>query len=76
MIRLDSYICENARTTQSNVERREELEKWLKNKKYTDYVSTLNKMLDDPKAKTLLVDGFGGELGKTKFTFKIITYIY
>ena len=71
MIRLDSYICENARTTQSNVERREELEKWLKNKKYTDYVTTLNKMLDDPKAKTLLVDGFGGELGKTKFTFKV-----
>lgn len=71
MINLDQYINENARTTQTNVERREELEKWLKNKKYTDYVSTLNKMLDDPKAKTLLVDGFGGELGKTKFTFKV-----
>lgn len=71
MIKLDQYINENARTTQTNVERKEELEKWLKNKKYTDYVSTLNKMLDDPKAKTLLVDGFGGELGKTKFTFKV-----
>ena len=30
MITLDSYIYENARTTQTNVERKEELEKWLK----------------------------------------------
>jgi hypothetical protein len=34
-------------------------------------VKILDKMLDDPKAKTLLVDGFGGELGNTKFTYSV-----
>ena len=28
-------------------------------------------MLEDPKAKTLLEDGFGGELGDTKLTFSV-----
>ena len=28
-------------------------------------------MIDDPKAKTLLEDGFGGELGDTKLTFNV-----
>ena len=71
MINLTQFINESARSTNSNEERRIELEKWLKNKKYNEYVKVLDKMLDDPKAKTLLVDGFGGELGKTKFTFKV-----
>lgn len=71
MIELEKYVLENARTTSSNKERKQELEKWLKGKNYPDYVETLNKMLDDPKAKTLLEDGFGGDLGDTKFTFSV-----
>lgn len=71
MIRLQDYILENKRETSSNKERRDELEKWLKGKDYPDYVNTLNKMLRDPKAKTLLQDGFGGDLGDTKFTFRV-----
>ena len=71
MIKLTQFINESARSTNSNEERRIELEKWLKNKKYNEYVKVLDKMLDDPKAKTLLVDGFGGELGNTKFTYSV-----
>lgn len=71
MIELERYVLENARTTSSNKERKQELEKWLEGKNYPDYVKTLNKMLDDPKAKTLLEDGFGGDLGDTKFTFSV-----
>lgn len=56
--------------TSSAEERREELEKWLKGHNYEDYVDTLNKMLDDPKAAALLVDGFGGELGDSKLKFQ------
>lgn len=54
------------RKTRSNDERIKALEKWLKGKKYQDYVSQLNKMIEDPKAKALLVSGFGGELGDTE----------
>ena len=71
MITLKEYIFENARTTDSNAKRKQELEKWLKNKNYPDYVATLNKMLDDPKAKTLLQDGFGGSLGNLKLKFSV-----
>ena len=71
MITLNEYIFENARTTDSNAKRKQELEKWLKNKNYPDYVATLNKMLDDPKAKTLLQDGFGGSLGNLKLKFSV-----
>ena len=71
MITLKEYIFENARTTDSNAKRKQELEKWLKNKNYPDYVATLNKMLDDPKAKTLLQDGFGGILGNLKLKFSV-----
>ena len=71
MIRLGEYVLENARETSSNSQRKKELEDWLKNKKYADYVNTLNKMLDDPKAKTLLQDGFGGELGNLKLKFSV-----
>lgn len=55
--------------TTSSAERREELKQWLKGKDYENYVDILNKMLDDPKAAALLVDGFGGELGDTKLKF-------
>ena len=69
---LNSYIFESKEvSTKSNKQRKEELEKWLKYKKYDDYVDTLNKMLEDPKAKTLLEDGFGGELGDTKLIFSV-----
>ena len=70
MKNLNLYIFESREvSTTSNKQRRKELEKWLKHKRYDDYVDTLNKMLEDPKAKTLLEDGFGGELGDTKLTF-------
>ena len=52
--------------TSNNEERKKELEKWLKGKQMPDYIKTLNKMLEDDKAKVLLQDGFGGELGDTK----------
>lgn len=72
MKNLNLYIFESREvSTASNKQRRKELEKWLKHKKYDDYVDTLNKMLEDPKAKTLLEDGFGGELGDTKLTFSV-----
>lgn len=72
MINLKEFIFESKEiSTKSNKERKKELEKWLKHKKYNDYVETLNKMLEDPKAKALLEDGFGGELGDTKLTFSI-----
>lgn len=57
--------------TSNNEQRKKELEKWLKGKKMPDYIDTLNKMLEDPKAKILLQNGFGGELGDTKFKFKV-----
>ena len=69
---INIYIFESREIeTLSNKERKKELEKWLKNKKYDDYVKTLNKMLEDPKAKALLEDGFGGELGDTKLNFSV-----
>lgn len=72
MLSLSNYIFESREiSTTSNKQRRKELEKWLKNKNYEDYVTTLNEMIDDPKAKTLLEDGFGGELGDTKLTFNV-----
>lgn len=72
MLSLNSYIFESREvSTTSNKQRRKELEKWLKHKNYEDYVETLNKMLEDPKAKTLLEDGFGGVLGDTKLTFSV-----
>ena len=72
MLSLNSYIFESLEiSTNSNKQRRKELEKWLKHKNYEDYVSTLNKMLEDPKAKTLLEDGFGGVLGDTKLIFSV-----
>ena len=69
---ISTYIFESREvSTTSNKQRRKELEKWLKHKNYEDYVGTLNKMLEDPKAKTLLEDGFGGDLGDTKLTFSV-----
>lgn len=72
MKQISNYIFESRKVeTTSNKQRKKELEKWLKHKKYDDYVATLNKMLEDPKAKTLLEDGFGGELGDTKLVFSV-----
>ena len=72
MKKINSYIFESREIeTNSNKQRRKELEKWLKHKNYDDYVDTLNKMLEDPKSKVLLEDGFGGELGDTKLTFSV-----
>ena len=72
MKKINSYIFESREIeTNSNRQRRKELEKWLKHKKYDDYVDTLNKMLEDPKSKALLEDGFGGKLGDTKLTFSV-----
>lgn len=69
---LNLYIFESQEiSTKSNKQRRKELEKWLKHKNYEDYVDTLNRMLQDPKAKTLLEDGFGGDLGDTKLIFSV-----
>ena len=69
---INNYIYESREvSTTSNKQRRKELEKWLKHKKYDDYVDTLNKMLEDPKSAALLEDGFGGELGDTKLTFSV-----
>lgn len=66
---LEYIIEQQTKGTHSNSERLEELRNWLKNKKYKDYVNTLNKMLEDPKAKTLLEDGFGSELGDIEFKY-------
>ena len=72
MKKINSYIFESREIeTNSNKQRRKELEKWLKHKNYDDYVDTLNKMLEDPKSAALLEDGFGGELGDTKLTFSV-----
>jgi hypothetical protein len=74
---LNNYISDNlflesesGKETRNNAERKKELENWLKGKDYETYVEVLNKMLEDPKAKALLMDGFGGELGDTKLKCK------
>lgn len=72
MKKLYDYIFESQEVlTTSNKQRKKELEKWLKHKKYNDYVATLNKMLEDPKSAALLEDGFGGDLGDTKLNFSV-----
>ena len=72
MIKLSDYIFESKEvSTLSNKERKNEIIKYLKHKKYDDYVETLNDMLKDPKSKALLEDGFGGILGDTKLNFSI-----
>lgn len=75
MKKIYQYIAESMEDedgvqTNSNSERYAELEKYLKGKKYGDYIKTLNKMLEDDKTKALLIDGFGGDLGDLKLMFK------
>lgn len=73
MISINEYIhtvYESKQESSSNSERLKQLEKWLKDKKYPDYVKTLNKMLKDPKARMLLQYGFGADLGDIKFEFQ------
>lgn len=72
MKNLVEYLNILESATESNKERKHELEKWLKDKGYADYITTLNRMLEDPKARTLLLDGFGGELGDTKLNFSVV----
>lgn len=67
----ESFVYEA--TTRNNAERKEELIKYLKGTNYHDYIKTLNDMLEDPKTKTLLIDGFGGELGDTKLKFETVS---
>ena len=49
--------------------RKSELERYLKNKKYPDYVKVLDEMVSDPKTKSLVEDGFGGYLGDIQLNF-------
>lgn len=67
MIEVTESVAVN---TKNNFERKQELIKSLKGKKYNQYVTTLNKMLEDPKTQALLVDGFGGELADMELKFK------
>lgn len=50
-------------------ERKKELVSYLKGKNYKNYIQTLNDMLKDPKLRTLIEDGFGGELGDIQLKF-------
>ena len=79
MNNLSNYISESnigliteaktkGKITRSNAQRKEELIKMLQKTNYDKYVKVLNQMLKDPKAKTLLEDGFGGELADTKIS--------
>jgi hypothetical protein len=74
---LNEYIVDqqdnmmNESLTANNQDRKKQLEDWLKGQNYSDYVDTLNEMLKDPKAKVLLSEGFGGELGDYKLRFKV-----
>lgn len=77
MKKLNEYIVDqqdnllNESVTANNQDRKKQLEEWLKGQNYVDYVETLNEMLKDPKAKALLSEGFGGELGDYKLKFKV-----
>ena len=72
MEKLISYLIESvSKNTSSNFQRKKELESWLKNKNYPDYLNALNRMLKDPKAKLLLQDGFGGDLGNMKLKYSV-----
>lgn len=55
-------------------ELKKELVSYLKGKNYKNYIDTLNDMLKDPKTRTLIDGGFGGDLGdvQLKFSEKII----
>lgn len=52
-----------------NYNRKKELEKYLKNKSYPDYIKTLDEMISDPKTKALIDEAFGGDLGNIKLKF-------
>lgn len=56
--------------TKNNFQRKKELEKALKGKKYTQYIKVLNELLRDPKNSVLLIDGFGGDFSNLHFKFK------
>lgn len=70
-----TFIFENSYKTgiitKNNKERKAELVKYLQHKDMHDYIKTLNNMLDDPKAKLLLEEGFGGDLGDTELKYSV-----
>ena len=76
MKNYSTFIFENSYKagilTKNNKERKAELVKYLQHKDMHDYIETLNNMLDDPKAKLLLEDGFGGDLGDTTLKYSIV----
>ena len=55
----------------STKNRKQELINYLKGKKYDEYVDTLEDMLKDPKSKSLIEDGFGGDLGNIQLKYSI-----
>lgn len=70
---LNDYILENKELdkvimSNSNSKRRRLLKNYLKGK-YPDYVEKLEDMTKDPKARALLDDAFGGELGDVDLDF-------
>ena len=75
MKNYSTFIFENAYKqgilTKNNKERKAELVAYLKHKNVHDYINTLNDMLNDPKAKLLLEDGFGGMLGDTELKYSV-----
>lgn len=58
-------------STTSNAQRRKELEKWFEDIKYGDYPNTLHKMLEDPKVKALLDDGYSHLWDDTALDFTV-----
>lgn len=58
-------------STTSNAQRKEELEKWFENVKPGDGHDALHKMLEDPKAKALLDDGYSHLWGDTALEFTV-----
>ncbi len=58
-------------STTSNAQRKEELERWFEDVKYGDYPNTMHKMLEDPKVKALLDDGYSHLWGDTALDFTV-----
>lgn len=73
MKKLGEYILENQEldkitSSNSNAKRRRLLKNYLKGR-YDDYIDKLEDMTKDPKARALLDDAFGGELGDVDLDF-------
>lgn len=68
---IEDEIDVEAIETANNKERKKALTNALKDLDYENYIDMLNEMMKDDRTKSLLVDGFGGELGETKFKFSV-----